>query len=126
MFGEHSAAMASRLNGNVRRREDARLGVMNAEAFDVGQVADAAGDGDVDVVLDAAGLGTVADAQVGVALIGAERHEDDLGPALDGDARHLRKFDVVADGDGDLALVGVEHLDAMAPLDAPPVSVRSA
>ena len=43
--------------------------------------------------------------------------------ALDGDARQLGELDVVADLDGDLALVGVENLDAVAPLDAPPVAL---
>ena len=44
------------LERNVRGGEDSRLGVVDAEAFDVGQIADAAGNGDIDVILNAAGL----------------------------------------------------------------------
>ena len=42
-------------------------------------------------------------------------------PLLDRDARQLRELDVVANLNGDLATVGVEHLDAVASLHTPPV-----
>ncbi len=75
----------------------------------------------VDVVFDAARHRAVADAQIAEALVGVERHEDDLGTLLRGDARQLRELDVVADLDRDTAAVGVEHLDLVTADDSPPL-----
>src|SRR5437867_3043185 len=116
-FGSYRVA----LEGDVRGREDRRLCVVEAKTFDVRQIADAARDGDVDVILDAPRLCTIAHAQIGVTFIGAEWHEDNLGAALDGDASEFRKLDVVANLNCNLALVRVEHLQVIASLDAPPV-----
>src|SRR4029077_675842 len=106
---------------NVGRREDARLSVVNAQALDVRQIADAAGDGDVNVIFDAASLGAIAHPQIRVALVGAERHEYDLCAALYSNSRHFGEFNVVTHLDRDFAFVRIEHFDAVAALDAPPV-----
>ena len=59
--------------------------VVDEEVVDLGQVADVAAQDDVDDVLDRAGVGAVADAQVGLALVGAEGDEQDLraGPSFE-------------------------------------------
>ena len=60
---------------------------MDVGVLDEWQVARAAGDHGVDVVLDAARLGARANAQVAVAVVGVERNEQDLGALRRGDAR---------------------------------------
>src|SRR5262249_50425528 len=82
---------------------------------------DAARDGDIDMVLDTACLGAIADAKVGVPLVRAKRDKNDLSAAFNRETRHLREFDVIADLDCNLALVGVEHFDGLAAFDSPPL-----
>ena len=107
---------------DVGRREDPRLGVVDVGVLDERQVARAAGDRHVQMVLDAAGLGAMPDAQVAVSRVGVERHEDDLRPLLRGDAGQLGELDVVADLNRDPAAVGIEHLHPVARADAPPLA----
>ncbi len=96
---------------------------MNVRVFDEGQVARAAGNRDVHVVLDTSGLGTMPDTQIAVPRVRIERHEDDLRPLLSSDPRRFWKLDVVADLDRDLAAVGVEDLYPVARGDAPPFAL---
>src|SRR5262245_21479799 len=103
VFKNHGLNIWRTLGGNrvalerdVGWSEDAGLGVVDAQALDVGQVANAAGNRDVDVVLDTTGLGAVPHAQIGVPLVGAEWNKDDLCAALDRDPRDFGKLDVVA------------------------------
>jgi hypothetical protein len=111
---------------DVRRREDARLRVLHVHVVDVGQVAHVARERDEHVVLDAARLRAVPHAQVPVPLVGAEGHEEDLGPLLGRQPAQLRELDVVADLDRHLALVGLEHLELVARARRPTTAARSA
>lgn len=49
---------------------------MDVHGGDAGEIANDAGGGDVDLVLDGAGLGAVVDAELGVAVIGAVGDEE--------------------------------------------------
>ena len=93
------------LEGNIGRREHGGLRVVQSHGRHVGQIADAPGNGDIDVVFDAPRLGAIAHPQVGVPFVRAKRHEDDLRALLGGDARQLREFNVITNLDGDLAFV---------------------
>ena len=111
-FGSHRVAGEL----DVGRRKNSRLGVMDVGVFDKRQIARAAGDRHVQVVLDTPGLGAMPNPQVAVPGIGIERHKDDLRSLLRGDSSQFGKLDVVADLNRDATAIGVEHLDSVAGL----------
>lgn len=74
---------------------------------------------DVHPVLDGPRLGAVADAEKPLAVVGAARDAQDVGAGARGGAHELGKLDVVADGHGQPAEGGLEHIDAHAAADVP-------
>ena len=100
--------------GEVGRRVDGRLRILQVDVLHLRQVADAAADHHVAFILDGARLGAALHAQEGVLGIGPERHEQDVHALFGEQPAQLRKLDVVADQDADAAGVGVVHLQAVA------------
>ena len=62
----------------VHRREDTRLRVVDIRVVHKGEITEATGGNDVDVIFDAARLSTIADAEIAMTLIGIERTKNDL------------------------------------------------
>src|SRR5690606_21551337 len=105
--------------GEIRRREYRRLGVLNIEVFHLRQVAHTASDPHVAFVFDGPGLGTMAHAQIAVLGIGPEGDADNVHILAGGDTAQLRELNVVADHDGDTAGVGIEDLELITTFNNP-------
>ncbi len=82
---------------------------MQPQAFH-GKVAHGAGHGNINLILDGAGVAAVTHSQEALAVVRARRNEQDVRTRLADLARHLGKFDVVADEDSDDAELGAEYL----------------
>src|SRR5688500_15981181 len=63
----------------------------------------------VHLVLDCARLRAVANAKESLPVVGAAWNAQDVSPEAGGGARHLRKFDVVTDRDGQHPEFRLEH-----------------
>ena len=87
------------------------------------QIADIAGGGHVDLVFDTAGLRAIAHAQIAVALLGGERHKQQIGALVYQMPGELREFRVVADQHADGPAVGVDRPHGAAAGDLPPVAL---
>ena len=106
--------------GEVGGCQHRRLPVLHVHVVHVREVADVAGHGQVDLVLDRSGLGAVADAEITLTVVRAEGNEDDLRSLVGEEAGGLGKLDIVADEHADPGLRGVDDAQAVAALDAPP------
>ena len=98
----------------IRRCQDRGLTVVGGHAGHEGQIAHGASHRDVDLVLNRAGLGAIADAAEAFAAVRAGRNEQNLGAGLGHHPGHLGELHVVTDQDGDVAEVGVVEIQAMA------------
>ena len=104
----------------ITGRQDAALRVLDVEVVDARQVAHVARQHDVALVLDRARLRAVAHAQIALAGVGAERHEQDHRALVDEVPAEFGELAVVADHDPDRPAVGHDRLRAVAAADAPP------
>ncbi len=107
--------------GKVARGQDARLGVLDVHILDAGQVADIAAHHHETLVLDRARLGAIAHAHIALAAVGAEGDEDDPRAFIHQPPREFGKFAVVTDQHADGSAIGLDHIDAVAALDLPPI-----
>src|SRR5690606_28229628 len=108
--------------GEVGGGEHGGLAVLHVHVFDVGQVADVAGEGHVNLVFDGAGGAADAHAQVALAVVGAEGNEDDLGAGVGETAGGLGELGVVADEHADAGGGGLDDAQVGAAGDAPPAT----
>src|SRR5690606_15878525 len=109
--------------GEITRRQDATLRVLDVHVGDARQVAHIAREHDEALVLDRPRLPAIAYAQVALAAVGAEGDEDDPRAFVRQAPRELGEFAVVTDEHADGADVRGDHIDAVAAADVPPVTL---
>ena len=78
--------------GEVARRQDAALRILDVHILDLGQIADIARHHDEALVLDRARLAAIAHAQIALPAVGAERHEQDARALVDQPAGEFGEF----------------------------------
>lgn len=118
-IGRSLGALAVRGEGEVTRREDTRLGILDVHVVYTRQVADTTCDDHEAFVLDGAGVGTDLDAAVSVLRIGHEGDEQNLHALVGHDARQLGELHVVADQDAYLGTIRLERLQRLASAQTP-------
>ena len=77
------------------------------------------------MVFNAARLRAIAHAQIRIALVRAEWHENNLRALLDGNAREFGKFDVVANLYRNLSLIRVKDFYLVSALNTPAIPLGS-
>ena len=88
----------------------------------IGQIADIAAHHDVALVFDRARLAAIAHAQIALAAVGAEGREDDPRTLVHQAAGEFGEFAIITDQHADRAAIGLDHVDAVAALDVPPIA----
>ena len=109
--------------GEIARRENTRLGILDVHVMHTWQITHAASDGYEALILDRSGLGADTDTRIAILRIGQERHEKNLHSLIGHDARQLRKLHVVTDQDTDLGAIGLESLDGASSSKAPALTL---
>ena len=117
--GRGLGALAVRGEGEVARREDTRLGILNVHVVYTRQVADTTRNDHKTFVLDGAGMGTDLDTAIGVLRIGHEGDKQNLHALVGHDTRQLGELHVVADQDTYLGTIRIERLQRLASAQAP-------
>ena len=105
--------------GEVGGGEHGALGILDVHVDDAGEIAHAAGDGDITLVFDRPGLAAITDAVVAGGSVRAEGDKENPHATVSEEAAQFREFDVVADQHGDLPAVGVQHLEFVTADHAP-------
>lgn len=105
--------MPSRAKGEIRRCDDCRLAIVQAQPLDR-EVTGGSGDRDVNLILDRPGMAAVAYAQKILTIIGTRGNEDYVSAHFADLAAELWKLGVVADQDGNAAVAHVKHPQVMA------------
>ena len=86
-----------------------------------GRLPDIARKRNIDLVLHRPRLTAIAHAQIALALIRAERDEQDLRALIDKMATKLRELGIVADHNPDRPAIGLDRTDVIGANDRPPI-----